>query len=127
MDKAQAIHNFWSGFDLPAFDEIDVPDKLDGRPVEMPYITYNVYTDSLDGMLTLNASIWYRETTWKNVTKKAEEIAEYIVKMSPPSIEIDNGRLYLTKGTPFAQRLSDEDDMVKRIYLMVNAEFLTAY
>lgn len=122
MDKAQTIHNFWSGFGLPAYDEQTVPDEA-----VLPYITYDVKTDSIEGMLTLNASIWYKGTSWANVTKKAEEIAEYIVKMRPPTIKLDEGRLYLTKGTPFAQRLSDEDESVRRIYLMVNAEFLTEY
>jgi formylmethanofuran dehydrogenase subunit A len=76
----------------------------------------------------MSASIWYRSTSWKDVSDKAEEIAEYIVKMAPPSIEIDNGRLYISKGTPFAQRMSEpSDDMVRRIYININAEFLTAF
>ena len=122
MDKAQAIHNFWSSFGLPAYDEQTVPDEA-----VMPYITYMVETDSLEGMLTLPASIWYHSTSWAAVSRKAEEIAEYIVRQHPPAIKLDKGRLYLTKGTPFAQRMGDaDDDMIRRIYLILNAEFLTA-
>lgn len=123
MDKAQAIHSFWSGFGLDAYDELTVPEDA-----TFPYITYNVKTDSIGNICLMSASIWYRSTSWKEVSDIAEEIAEYIVKMTPPSIEIDNGRLYISKGTPFAQRMSEpSDDMVRRIYININAEFLTAF
>lgn len=122
MDKAQAIHKFWSGFGIPAYDEESVPEEA-----KMPYITYNVATDSYDNQVPLTASIWYHSTSWADCQKKAEEISEYIVRLQPISIKIDNGRLFITKSTPFAQRLADETDTVKRIYLICNAEFLTAY
>ena len=48
--------------------------------------------------------------------------------MQPPTIELDNGRLYIAKGTPFAQRMSEpSDDTVRRILLNISAEYLTAY
>lgn len=122
MDKAQALQSFWASFDLPAYDSTTVPDNA-----QMPYITYDVVTDSLGNVVNMSASIWYRTNSWKEVSKKAEEIAEAIVKMSPPSIKLDNGRLYIAKGNPFAQRMVDEDDTVRRIYLNIQAEFLTAY
>lgn len=122
MTKAQALQSFWSGFGLPAYDSTDVPDNA-----QMPYITYSVSTDSLDNVVNMNASLWYRTSSWKDITDKADQIAEAIVKMNPPSIQLDNGRLYIAKGTPFAQRMSDEDGNVRRIYLNIQAEFLTAY
>lgn len=134
MDKAQAIHEFWSGFGLRAFDETDVPDTIYNpstgkeEPLQMPYITYEVSTDSLDNPITLFASLWYKSTSWAEVSRKAEQIAQALVTMYPPSIPLDEGRLYLAKGTPFAQRMSDPDnELVRRIYLNVQAEFLTAY
>lgn len=122
MDKAQAIQLFWGSFGIPAYDETDVPDDA-----VMPYITYGVATDSIDAVVNMGASLWYRTNSWKDISQKAEEIAETIVKMNPPSIEINNGRLYISKGTPFAQRMSDDDGSVRRIYLNIQAEFLTAY
>lgn len=121
MDKSQAMQGFWQGFSLPAYDEYSVPDDA-----VMPYITYSSTTDSLDGSLALSGSLWYRSTTWEDVTKKAEEIAEYIVNMTP--IPINTGYLWIVKGTPFAQRMADpEDDMVRRIYISITAEYLTAF
>ena len=122
MDKAQALQHFWSSFGLAAYDSTVVPDNA-----QMPYITYSVSTDSLNNVVNMNASLWYRSSSWKDITEKADEIAEAIVKMNPPSIQLDNGRLYITKGTPFAQRMSDEDGNVRRIYLNIQAEFFTAY
>lgn len=121
MDKAQAIHQFWSGFGLPAYDENTVDEDA-----EFPYITYSVSTGSIGDFILLTASLWYRSTSWKDITKKAEEIEQMLTEMSPPAIKIDGGRAYFVKGAPFSQRLAEEsDDSVRRMYLQVNAEFLT--
>lgn len=121
MDKAQGIHQFWSSFSLPAYDENTVPDNA-----VMPYITYSMATGSLDDLIPLAASLWYRSTSWAAITEKADEIEQAIVEMNPPAIKIDGGRIYLSKGSPFSQRMSEPgDSAVRRIYLNVNAEFLT--
>ena len=121
MDKAQAIHNFWSGFNIPAYDQNTVP-----KNAVMPYITYNVATNAMDRLTVLSASLWYYSTSWKDITNKADEIAQeigYGYVLEP----LDNGYLMITQGTPFAQRMSDEDENIRRIYINLNAEFLTAY
>lgn len=121
MWKEHAIHQFWSGFGLPAYDATTVDDDA-----EMPYITYDVSTGSIEDFILLTGSIWYRSISWTTVTQKAHEIEEYLTMMSPPAIKIDGGRAYFTKGTPFSQRIAEpNDDTVRRIFLQVNAEFLT--
>lgn len=123
-DKAQAIQTFWSGFGLPAYDERTVPDDA-----VMPYITYDFKADSIGDFVTLNASLWYKSPSWEAISKKAEEIAQAIVTMRPPSIQIDTGRLYITKARPFAQRFpaENEEDLIRRVTLTVYAEYLTNY
>ena len=124
MDKVQAIDEFWNSFGLPAYDENTVPTD---DSVDYPYITYNVSTDSLGNMIPLSASLWYRSTSWEDITHKAREIARAIKTQHMP-IKIDGGYVWLVGGTPFSQRMSDpNDDMVRRIYLNVSAEYLTAY
>lgn len=127
MDKAQAIHQFWSSFGIPAYDETDVPEKDEnGNPVKMPYITYSVSTGSIEDFILLTASLWYRSTSWAAISRKKDEIAQAITNMNPPAIKIDGGRVYLSKGSPFSQRMSEPgDDAVRRIYLQLNVEFLT--
>ena len=122
MDKAQAIHEFWSSFNIPAYDESAVPDDA-----VMPYITYNVATDSLDSILPLHGSLWYRSTAWDEITQKSEEIAEVLGANGYLIKKINNGYVWMQKGKPFAQRMTDEDEQVRRIYVNVTAEFLTAY
>lgn len=120
MNKAQAIHNFWSTF-LTAYDQNAVP-----KDAHMPYITYSVSEGAMGDTLVMNASLWYESTSWKDITLKADEIAQAIG--SGYHIDkIDGGYMWITRGTPFAQRMSDPEYGVRRIYLNVNVEFLTAY
>lgn len=128
MNKSQALHQFWSGFGLNAWDENTVPYDAETRGEK--YIAYDVSTGSLDDVLNLTAKIWDTNTTsWKFVEDKAEEIAYTIETMIPPTIQIDNGRLYITKGTPFSQRIPNptENGLVRGVYINIQAEFLTAY
>lgn len=123
MDKAQALHDFWSSFGLPAYDQYGVPDDA-----EFPYITYEVATDSFGNTVPLTASLWYRSSSWKEITIKTEEVAERIGKNGYQIKAIDGGYVWITKGSVFAQRLNDaSDDMVKRMYLNISVEFLTEY
>jgi hypothetical protein len=123
MDKAQALQRFWESFGIPAYEQTTVPETA-----TMPYITYSVSTDSLDNVVNMTASVWYHSTSWKDISEKTEQIARYIVGMNPPSIKFDGGRLYIAKGNPFAQRMADpNDDMIRRMYLNIQAEYLSAY
>lgn len=122
MDKTQALCAFWGSFEWNAYDEGTVPDDAG-----YPRITYNVVTDSLDRPLAMYASLWDYGTSWERVTKKADEIAVAIDELYPPAIKFDDGRLYITRGTPFAQRMTDEDDMVRRIYVNIMTEYFSAH
>ena len=119
-DRWTAIGDFWSSFGLPAYDESTVPDDA-----VFPRITYSVSVDGLDNPVALSASLWYRSTSWTDISQKADQIEARIVNMKPPAIKINGGRVYITKGTPFAQRMTDPDDMVRRIYINVNVEYFT--
>ena len=125
MDKWQAINAFWNSFDIPAFDANSVFSG-DNSP-EPPYITYEAQTGAIGQVLSLTASIWYRSSSWEGVSQKADEIAEYIG--TGYSIQdVDGGYLWIVRGQPFAQRMNDpDDDMIRRIYIITDAEFLTAY
>lgn len=123
MDKSQAIYNLWSQFGLPVYDENTVPDDA-----VFPYITYSTALNSLGNVTSLSGSLWYYSTSWKEASQKAEEIAEYIGKYGHISQKIDGGYFFVTMGSPFAQRMSDEGDrLIRRIYILLDCEFLTAY
>ena len=121
MTKGQAIQAFWEGFGIPAYDETTVPQNA-----QMPYITYGVSTGNVGNMIVLHGSLWYHDTSWRAISEKAEQIAEaigygYALK------KIDNGYIWITQRSPYAQRMSDEDATVRRMYIVLNAEFLTAF
>lgn len=119
MNKAQALHSFWNSFGIPAYEVTTVNEERVGDL----YITYEVVTDSLDRAVPMSASIWERNSTsWDAVSVKAEEISDALVQVK--SIPLDTGFLYITRGQPFAQRVADEDDSVRRIYINIMAEYL---
>ena len=120
MNNAQAIHSFWSSFGWSAYDENTVPDDA-----IMPYITYEVATANIGKPVILNASLWDRSTSWRSVEQIRQQIAERL-GYGGITVRFDDGMIFLTQGTPFAQRLSCEDDTVRRINLNVAAEFVSA-
>ena len=121
MTKAAAIYQFWNGFGLTAYEENSVPDDA-----AFPYITYQLVTDSFDREIPLTASIWYRSESWTAINAKTEEISQKISR-GGKIISCDGGAIWLKKGQPFAQNMGDEsDDLIKRKYLNITAEFMTA-
>lgn len=120
MDKEQAIHSFWNSFGIPAYDETSVPDNT-----PMPYITYSVATGSLDDIINLTATIWYRSSSWVDITRLKNRIAE-VVGVGGEVIKLSKGYMWLNRGSTFAQRVSSDDDMVRAYYLQLQAEFLTS-
>ena len=121
MTKAAAIYQFWSGFGLTAYEENTVPDDA-----IFPYITYQLVTDSFDREIPLTASLWYRSEIWTAINDKTEEISQKIGR-GGKIIPCDGGAIWLKRGQPFAQNMGDEsDDLIKRKYLNITAEFVTA-
>ena len=121
MTKAAAIYQFWSGFGLTAYEENTVPDDA-----AFPYITYQLVTDSFDREISLTASLWYRSESWTGINAKTEEISQRISR-GGKIIPCDGGAIWLKRGQPFAQSMGDEsDNLIKRKYLNITAEFMTA-
>ena len=124
MTKEAALYNFWSMFGLPAYEENSVPTGEDGA--EFPYITYQVVTDSFGNDVALTGSVWYRSTSWKEANAKAQEISN-VLSRGGVTLACDGGIIWLRRGVPFAQSMGDEsDDLIKRKYLNITAEFMTA-
>ena len=121
MTKAAAIYLSWSGFGLTAYEENSVPDDA-----TFPYITHQLVTDSFDSEIPLTVSIWYRSESWTAINAKTEEISQKISR-GGKIIPCDGGAIWLKRGQPFAQSMGDEsDNLIKRKYLNITAEFLTA-
>lgn len=119
MDKEQALNAFWSSFGLIAYDETSVPDTA-----VLPYITYETAVSDFDRPIALSMSLWYRSTSWKDITAKAKEIIKAIGK-GGTMVKYDGGAFWIVTQSPEYQRMSEaSDDMVRRIVINVMVEFI---
>jgi len=118
-DRWTALHNFWSSFGIPAYDETTVPSSA-----TYPRLTYEAGISFFDEGNVLNASLWYYSTSWAEISQKAEEISNVIGDggvLQPYA----GGTAWITRGRPFAQRMSDPEPNLRRIVLTINTEFLS--
>ena len=121
MTKAAAIYQFWNSFGLTAYEVNTVQ-----TDPSFPYITYQLVTDSFDREVQVTASLWYRSESWTAINAKTEEISQKINR-GGKIISCDDGAIWIKRGQPFAQNMRDEsDNLIKRKYLNITAEFMTA-
>jgi len=134
MNKQQAYNSFWRSFGVLAFEENTVPDddtiqKLIDEGVaesKYPYITYQVVTGDIEDILTVTASIWDKNTSWERSDLLSNRISKYTKDMS--IIRLDNGGMFINKGSPFSQHMSEEGDpSIRRIILNISVNFFTDY
>ena len=119
MNKIQTLNAFWNGFGLKAYDENSVPDDA-----TLPYITYDVSVDDFGSPRLQNASLWYRSSSWSDITAKEQEIADFITR-GGRMLKCDEGAIWIQKASPWAQRIGESSyDMIRRIILSVSVEFL---
>lgn len=125
MTKASALYNFFSSFGIEAYDETLVPTG-DEAP-KFPYLTYQLITDSFDNEVLIPVSLWYRsEASLLALNTKTEEISQRIGR-GGVFLDCDGGKIWIKRGSPFAQTMSDpEDNTIRRKYINITAEFLTA-
>lgn len=115
-DAGQTWQDFLAGFGLPVYDENTVPDDA-----SMPRITYSWAETELDVPTTLSASIWYLSKSWKDITQKAEQIYDAI-GYGGITLPTNDGYLWVLRGSPFYQRVTDTNDGVRRIALNITVE-----
>ena len=121
MTKEAALYQFFSSFGLEAYAETAVPEDA-----VFPYLTYEVITDTWEGgEIGLTVNLWYFTTQEGPPNAKARELSEAI-GMGGKLLPCDGGYIWLKRGTPWCQSLSDETSpTIKRRYLNVTAEYLT--
>lgn len=120
MDKQEALYKFWhEATGLTAYEENSIPDDA-----QLPYCTYQTILDSLDYALFPLGHVWMRTVSWEALDAVQKRIEAYIGKGI--TIEMNEGYLFICKGSPFAQRETDENDSSIKGYLLnIQAEFLS--
>jgi len=120
LNKFTAQKVYWSSFGFPAYQELTVPeDKRD----QYPYITYQTASGSLNGVVNVSASIYYKGTSWAKAMEDVLEMERTIDRQ----IFIDGGIMKVRKPVSnFAQPMNEAGDKnVRRILLTVEIEFLS--
>lgn len=124
MTKEAALQQFFSSFGLTAYEENNVPSG--NNAPEFPYATYSMTTDSLGTDVPLTLNLWYRSTSWVEVNAKTEEISKTIGR-GGKILPCNGGAVWIKRGQPFAQSMGDpNDELIRRKYINITAEFLTA-
>jgi len=122
MNSQQAYDEFWNSFGVDAFEESTVPD--DAFATRDAYITYTAASDEFDRTVSLTASVWRRSTKWKEITELAALIEERIGR-GGHVVWYDGGGIWIKRGTPWAQRMSDTDPAIRRIFMNIEVEYFT--
>lgn len=118
MMKEYALHRFFSRWGIKAYYEGSVPENA-----ELPYITYSFETSNIGRPVFMSASLWY-SGSWTAITEKSNEIS-CDLGVGGITVPYDNGFLWVVRGSPFAQRVPDENPTIRRIRLNFNVEFMS--
>ena len=91
-----------------------------------PYLVYDFPIDAFDGgEVSGTVNLWYFTTQEGPPNAKARELSE-VIGMGGKLLPCDGGYIWLKRGTPWCQSLSDDTDKnIKRRYINVAAEYLT--
>ena len=120
MTKGAALQAFFSQF-MDAYAASAVPDD-----VTFPYLTYDLITSAWDGgEVGLTVNMWFRTTSEKEPNAAVDKLSNAI-GLGGVFLHCDDGVIWLKRGSPWAQSLTDETDKtIKRRYINVTAEYLT--
>ena len=121
--KASAIQDFMAGFGIPAYTSASVPDDA----IE-PYLTYSLPVGAWgDGEMAMEVNLWYYGDGEKAPNAKVQEISDAL-GIGGVLVPCDGGAVWIKRGSPFAQSTTDgtADDKVKRRYMNLDLEYITA-
>ena len=120
MTKGAALQSFFNSI-MPSYAESSVPDNA-----TLPYLTYELITSSWNGgEVGLTVNMWFRTTSEKEPNAAVDKLSKAI-GLGGVQLPCDDGVIWLKRGSPWAQSLTDETDKtIKRRYINVTAEYLT--
>lgn len=112
--QAAQLKLFFSGFGLPAYTRMNVPDE-----VELPYIAYDLTEPRWDQQGNMTAQVYYPKDNLEELLTKADDICAAIGEGL--EITMSSGYLMLYLATPQQQRMSDEETESILISLLINS------
>ena len=120
MTKGAALQSFFDGI-MTSYAASAVPEDA-----TLPYLTYELITSAWDGgEVGLTVNMWFRTASEKEPNAYVEKLSKAI-GLGGVQIPCDDGVIWLKRGSPWAQSLTDgTDKTIKRRYINVTAEYLT--
>ena len=120
MTKGAALQSFFDGI-MTSYAAYAVPDDA-----TLPYLTYELITSAWNGgEVGLTVNMWFRTTSEKEPNAAVDKLSKAI-GLGGVFLHCDDGVIWLKRGSPWAQSLTDETDKtIKRRYINVTAEYLT--
>ena len=121
MTKDKALHAWFSQF-LTAYPASGVPDDA-----VFPWLTYELITGAWDsGEIGLTVNLWYYTKQEAEPNAKAQEISDAI-GLGGVFVPCDDGAIWIKRGSPWCQNVRDDSDAnIKRRYLNITIEYITA-
>lgn len=118
--RESAIYEFMNGFGIPAYPASSTPDEA-----PYPYLTYSlVISDFVSGEVPIEVNVWYYTDSESIPNAKVREIEE-VIGRGGRMVPFDGGAVWIKKGDPWCQSLSDDNHSVKRRYLNMSLEYIT--
>ena len=128
MDKDIVLHNFWSGFGVPAYDENSVPDDKEIAQINgsaFPRITYDIVEGDTFDSVAMSGSVWDRSSSWNGVYEIFNQINDTLSN-GGVILPCNGGGLWIKKASPWVQRMGDSsDDAIRRLFMNITVEFIT--
>ena len=120
MTKNKALYAWFNEF-MPFYRASSVPGD-----VEFPYGTYEYIEDAWDGgEVGMTINLWFYTTSEAIPDEKAQNFSN-IIGYGGTTIPCDGGYIWIKRGSPFCQSLTDSNDSsIKRRYINITAEYLT--
>ena len=120
MTKGAALQSFFDSI-MTSYAASSVPENA-----TLPYLTYELITSAWGGgEVGLTVNMWFRTTSEKEPNAAVDKLSKAI-GLGGVFLHCDDGVIWLKRGSPWAQSLTDETDKtIKRRYINVTAEYLT--
>ena len=122
MTKQAALHKFFNSFGAKAYPADNVPDN-----VSLPYIDYESKVGAFDsGEIAIAVNLFCYTSKEAEPNAIVQKISERI-GIGGCTIPCDGGFIWLKRGSPWCQTVVESSDTnVKRRYINISAEFMTA-
>lgn len=119
MTKEKTFQMYLTSLGWKAYEESTVPEDA-----TLPRFTYSFVDAEFGDPVSMAISAWDSSYSWATVTEMKDALYESI-GLGGKVIPYDDGYIWVKRGQPFSQRMPDEDDKIRRIYINIEVEYLT--